>query len=238
MVHWPHAKKNGILARAPRLYNMLSCVGENSFFSVTTWFTFFCFHSKDGRQRIKRHIQGPSPRWRQQKLPIIWSSAIRWGNREWPIGCAIEATAQVATSTDDRDWRLVPGSHMFAHSLTVSSYRNYRSWFACELWKCIVRRWTCRSFDKFFTGRHYCLFRYVWGLNYGISWNDANFHRQSLGEMATLIPVTGSFTEYAERFIDDSLAFALGWAYWYLWVTVSIQWTQTRTNWSLIRCNI
>jgi amino acid transporter len=38
--------------------------------------------------------------------------------------------------------------------------------------------------------------------------------------MATLIPVTGSFTEYAERFIDDALAFALGWAYWYLWVTV------------------
>lgn len=49
---------------------------------------------------------------------------------------------------------------------------------------------------------------------------DANLFRQSLGEMATLIPVTGSFTEYAERFIDDSLAFALGWAYWYLWVTV------------------
>ncbi|KAJ5550233.1 hypothetical protein N7535_001829 [Penicillium sp. DV-2018c] len=46
------------------------------------------------------------------------------------------------------------------------------------------------------------------------------FVMQSLGEMATLIPVTGSFTEYAERFIDDSLAFALGWAYWYLWVTV------------------
>ncbi|KAI2769855.1 hypothetical protein DTO012A8_5239 [Penicillium roqueforti] len=46
------------------------------------------------------------------------------------------------------------------------------------------------------------------------------FVMQSLGEMATLLPVTGSFTEYAERFIDDSLAFALGWAYWYLWVTV------------------
>jgi amino acid transporter len=39
--------------------------------------------------------------------------------------------------------------------------------------------------------------------------------------MATLIPVTGSFVEYAERFIDDCLAFALGWAYWWLWVTVS-----------------
>ena len=46
-------------------------------------------------------------------------------------------------------------------------------------------------------------------------------HRQSLGEMATIIPVSGSFTEYAGRFIDDSLAFALGWAYWYLFVTVS-----------------
>ncbi|CAF9927360.1 MAG: hypothetical protein HETSPECPRED_006565 [Heterodermia speciosa] len=46
------------------------------------------------------------------------------------------------------------------------------------------------------------------------------FVMQSLGELATLIPVTGSFTEYASRFVDDSLSFGLGWAYWYLWVTV------------------
>ncbi|KAL5048685.1 hypothetical protein BDW71DRAFT_16695 [Aspergillus fruticulosus] len=46
------------------------------------------------------------------------------------------------------------------------------------------------------------------------------FVMQALGEMATAIPVTGSFTEYAQRFVDDSLAFGLGWAYWYLWVTV------------------
>ncbi|PGH20044.1 hypothetical protein AJ80_03694 [Polytolypa hystricis UAMH7299] len=46
------------------------------------------------------------------------------------------------------------------------------------------------------------------------------FVMQSLGELATLIPVTGSFTEYSARFVDDSLAFGLGWAYWYLWVTV------------------
>ncbi|KAI4129040.1 MAG: hypothetical protein LQ338_002456 [Usnochroma carphineum] len=46
------------------------------------------------------------------------------------------------------------------------------------------------------------------------------FVMQSLGEVATLIPVSGSFTEYASRFVDDSLSFALGWAYWYLWVTV------------------
>ena len=43
---------------------------------------------------------------------------------------------------------------------------------------------------------------------------------QSLGGVAALIPVTGSFTGYASRFIDDSLSFVLGWAYWYLWVTV------------------
>ena len=48
--------------------------------------------------------------------------------------------------------------------------------------------------------------------------------RQSLGELATLIPVTGSFTDYAGRFIDPALSFALGWAYWYLWVTVSRLW--------------
>ncbi|EZF75643.1 hypothetical protein H105_02837 [Trichophyton soudanense CBS 452.61] len=46
------------------------------------------------------------------------------------------------------------------------------------------------------------------------------FVMQSLGEMATLIPVSGSFTEYSARFVDPSLAFGLGWAYWYLWVTV------------------
>ncbi len=46
------------------------------------------------------------------------------------------------------------------------------------------------------------------------------FVMQSLGELATLIPVSGSFTDYASRFADDALSFALGWAYWYLWVTV------------------
>ncbi|KAI5820967.1 amino acid permease [Pyronema omphalodes] len=46
------------------------------------------------------------------------------------------------------------------------------------------------------------------------------FVMQSLGELATLIPISGSFTEYATRFVDPALGFALGWAYWYLWVTV------------------
>ena len=36
----------------------------------------------------------------------------------------------------------------------------------------------------------------------------------SLGEMATFIPVSGAFTAYANRFVDPSLAFAMGWTYW------------------------
>ncbi|KAJ1330972.1 hypothetical protein MN608_04428 [Microdochium nivale] len=39
----------------------------------------------------------------------------------------------------------------------------------------------------------------------------------SLGEMATYLPVAGSFTTYASRFIDHSLGFAMGWIYWFCW---------------------
>jgi lysine-specific permease len=40
---------------------------------------------------------------------------------------------------------------------------------------------------------------------------------QSLGEMATQLPIRGSFEAYAERFVDPSLAFAVGWNYWFSW---------------------
>ncbi len=40
---------------------------------------------------------------------------------------------------------------------------------------------------------------------------------QSLGEMATQLPILGSFETYAERFIDPSFAFAVGWNYWFSW---------------------
>lgn len=39
----------------------------------------------------------------------------------------------------------------------------------------------------------------------------------SLGEMASFIPVAGSFTVYASRFVDRSLGFAMGWIYWFSW---------------------
>lgn len=37
----------------------------------------------------------------------------------------------------------------------------------------------------------------------------------ALGEMATLFPVSGSFTHYATRWVDPALGFALGYNYWY-----------------------
>lgn len=47
---------------------------------------------------------------------------------------------------------------------------------------------------------------------------------QSLGEMATYMPVAGSFEEYGTRFISPSFGFALGWNYWYNWaITVAAE---------------
>ena len=48
------------------------------------------------------------------------------------------------------------------------------------------------------------------------------FLMTSLGEMATYLPVSGSFSTYATRFVDPSLGFALGWNYWFNWVTVAL----------------
>ena len=46
----------------------------------------------------------------------------------------------------------------------------------------------------------------------------------SLGEMATMFPVSGPFEEYATRFVDPALGFALGWNYWYAWaVTIAVE---------------
>jgi lysine-specific permease len=50
------------------------------------------------------------------------------------------------------------------------------------------------------------------------------FLMTSLGEMATFLPVTGSFSTYASRFVDPSLGFALGWNYWYNWaITIAAE---------------
>ena len=40
---------------------------------------------------------------------------------------------------------------------------------------------------------------------------------QSLGEMATLIPVSGSFAQFVTRWISKSAGAANGWLYWFSW---------------------
>ena len=42
----------------------------------------------------------------------------------------------------------------------------------------------------------------------------------SLGEMATYLPVTGSFCDYAARYVDKAFGFAMSWNYWFNWVLV------------------
>lgn len=50
------------------------------------------------------------------------------------------------------------------------------------------------------------------------------FLMTSLGEMAAYIPVAGSFSAYAGRFVDPALGFALGWNYWFSWaITIAAE---------------
>ncbi|KAI9485749.1 MAG: amino acid permease/ SLC12A domain-containing protein [Benjaminiella poitrasii] len=44
-----------------------------------------------------------------------------------------------------------------------------------------------------------------------------------LGEMATYMPVSGSFNHYASRFVDPAFGFALGWNYWLSAVTIATE---------------
>lgn len=49
------------------------------------------------------------------------------------------------------------------------------------------------------------------------------FLMTSLGEMATLLPTTGSFCDYATRFVDPAFGFAMSYNYWFNWaITVAV----------------
>lgn len=43
---------------------------------------------------------------------------------------------------------------------------------------------------------------------------------QSLGEMTTLYPTGGAFTDLADRFVDKAFGVAVGWNYWLIWGAV------------------
>jgi lysine-specific permease len=50
------------------------------------------------------------------------------------------------------------------------------------------------------------------------------FLMTSLGEMASFMPVSGTFSTYATKFVDPALGFALGWNYWYSWaITLAVE---------------
>lgn len=49
------------------------------------------------------------------------------------------------------------------------------------------------------------------------------FLMTSLGEMSTLIPMTGTFCEYSTRFVDPAFGFAMSYNYWFNWaITVAV----------------
>ncbi|KRL56337.1 amino acid permease [Furfurilactobacillus rossiae] len=49
------------------------------------------------------------------------------------------------------------------------------------------------------------------------------FLMTSLGEMATYMPLTGSFAAYSTKFVDPALGFAMGWNYWFNWaITLAV----------------
>lgn len=50
------------------------------------------------------------------------------------------------------------------------------------------------------------------------------FLMTSLAEMAAYMPVAGTFSTYATKFVDPSLGYALGWNYWYNWaITIAAE---------------
>jgi len=49
------------------------------------------------------------------------------------------------------------------------------------------------------------------------------FLMTSLGEMATNMPISGSFAAYSAKYVDPALGFAMGWNYWFNWaITVAV----------------
>ncbi|MEK0305930.1 amino acid permease [Bifidobacterium favimelis] len=49
------------------------------------------------------------------------------------------------------------------------------------------------------------------------------FLMTSLGELATNLPISGSFAAYNARYVDPALGFAMGWNYWLNWaITVAV----------------
>lgn len=64
----------------------------------------------------------------------------------------------------------------------------------------------------------------------------------TLGEMSSLIPVSGAFSTFGSRFVSPALGFTLGWSYWLQWsfsipseliaaATILQYWTDALNTW-------
>jgi len=60
-------------------------------------------------------------------------------------------------------------------------------------------------------------------LSYALIGIMVYFLMTSLGELAAFMPVSGSFSTYGSRYVEEGFGFALGWNYWYNWaVTIAV----------------
>lgn len=60
-------------------------------------------------------------------------------------------------------------------------------------------------------------------LSYALIGLMVYFLMTSLGELAAFMPVSGSFSTYGSKYVDEGFGFALGWNYWYNWaVTIAV----------------
>ncbi|KAA8995270.1 amino acid permease [Affinibrenneria salicis] len=61
-------------------------------------------------------------------------------------------------------------------------------------------------------------------LSYALIGLMVYFLMTSLGELAAYMPVSGSFSTYGSRYVEEGFGFALGWNYWYNWaVTIAVE---------------
>ncbi|WP_168385566.1 amino acid permease [Erwinia amylovora] len=60
-------------------------------------------------------------------------------------------------------------------------------------------------------------------LSYALIGLMVYFLMTSLGELAAFMPVSGSFSTYGAKYVEEGFGFALGWNYWYNWaVTIAV----------------
>ncbi|WP_445497447.1 amino acid permease [Photorhabdus sp. SF281] len=60
-------------------------------------------------------------------------------------------------------------------------------------------------------------------LSYALIGLMVYFLMTSLGELAAYMPVSGSFSTYGSKYVEEGFGFALGWNYWYNWaVTIAV----------------